>query len=89
MTNMRQKTTEQKRHRRTRLKRAMAPLLKKFNCTQMELAGHCDAMVRHSAELLQTNNILKEEREFLKERIKQLEEKIEDMKAEYSEMNDR
>jgi hypothetical protein len=69
MVNMSQKTTDQKRHRRTRLKRAMLPLLKRFGCTQMQIAGYVDGMLRE-------NESLKSKVERLEQQLKEAQETI-------------
>ncbi len=83
MVNMSQKTTEQKRHRRTRLKRAMEPLLKRFACTQMEVAGCVDRMLRENEQMAakikdleQVVEILRETEKMLNGQNKELIEKI-------------
>lgn len=74
MVNMSAKTTDQKRHRRTRLKRAMLPLLERFGCTQMQVAGYVDGMLR-------TNEQQKAKIEGLENTIKQLEGTIKELQG--------
>ena len=76
MVNMSQKTTDQKRHRRTRLKRAMEPLLKRFGCTQMQVAGCVDGMLKDNERMKAKIELLEKEIEQLKETIKVAEVEI-------------
>lgn len=82
MANMSQKTTDQKRHRRTRLKRAMQPLLQRFGCTQMQVAGYVDGMLR-------TNEQQKAKIEELEKAIDEKDGRIKELKAEIVEKDER
>lgn len=88
MVNMSQKTTDQKRFRRTRLKRAMKPLLEMFGCTQMEAAGNVERMLKENEqmklkikELEVLVKIQQETEQILNETIKSQKTKIKEYNA--------
>ncbi len=51
MTQMIHKNIDQRKHRRTRMKRALKPILELFGCTQMEAAGYIERELRRNNEL--------------------------------------
>jgi hypothetical protein len=51
MTVMCHKSVDARRQRRTRLKRAMAPILARFGCTQMQALDHVNGMLSANARL--------------------------------------
>ncbi len=73
VTNLKQKSQDVKRHRRTRYKRACKPIMKKFNCTAMQVAGVVE-------QLYGENIALRDKVEKLNYDLRKLREEIELMK---------
>ena len=61
MTSMKHKSVDARRHSRSRLKRAVKPILERFGCTQMQVADRVTGVVYQ-------NDMLKQKVEELEER---------------------
>ena len=51
MTEMKHKSPDARKFRRTRHKRALQPIIEKYGCTQMQVAGVVDGIVSENHKL--------------------------------------
>jgi len=78
MTKMANKSVDARRHRRTRFKRALKPIMEMFGCTQMECADRIRNVLRDNASMA-------DELTKLQEAHKQRGEEIADLKSQLNE----
>lgn len=80
MTVMKHKSVDARRTRRTRLKRAMKPVMELFGCTQMEVSGLVESTYRDNERLKQEVANLTAKVTELKAELKQSEENCQFLK---------
>jgi chromosome segregation ATPase len=86
VTNLKQKSTDARRHRRTRLKRAMLPIIELLGCTQMGAADAVKGVFAQNNylmdEIKRKDTMLSEMRSFTDKLLAEKDAKIEALKAE-------
>lgn len=75
MTQMKHKSIDAKRNRRQRYKDACKPIMARFGCTSMQVAGHVNEVLRENASLKAKLEREEEITSSLKQKIKELETK--------------
>lgn len=81
MTSMKHKSVDARRHRRSRLKRAVKPIMERFGCTQMQVADHV-------AGVIFQNDALRQKIEQLESYCKQLEDRNKKLKEDVDKLED-